>query len=72
MKILKKLLKALLIFLFIVFIGGWLYSKTFYPTYKGELELTNLTEEVVVYYHQEMLLQVVKRFMFTVQVQALV
>jgi penicillin amidase len=50
MKILKKSLKALLLFLLIVFIGGWLYSTTFYPTYKGALELTNLTEEVVVYY----------------------
>ena len=50
MKILKKSLKALLLFLLIVFIGGWLYSTTFYPTYKGALELTNLREEVVVYY----------------------
>jgi len=50
MQIIKKLLKILLLLLVLLSIGGWLYSKTFYPTYKGELELANLTEEVFVYY----------------------
>lgn len=50
MKLIKKGLKILLILVVLLFVGGWLYTKTLHPTYHGNLALTSLSEEVVVRY----------------------
>ena len=34
----------------LVCVSGWLYSRTFYPTYDGELSLANISEEVTVHF----------------------
>ena len=50
MKLLRRFLRILLILAVLVFICGWLYSKTYYPDYSGALELKNISEEVTVYF----------------------
>ncbi len=50
MKLFKKLLKIVFLLLILVFIGAWLFLKTLYPTYKGTLELVNISNKVTVYY----------------------
>ena len=50
MKFLKRFLRILLILVLLVFIFGWLYSKTYHPNYSGELELKNISAEVIVYF----------------------
>lgn len=52
MKLFKKLLKIVLLLLVLLFIGGWLFTKTLHPTYNGELELTNISDKVTVYYDE--------------------
>ena len=52
MKLVKKLLKIIVVLLILIVAGGWLYSKTFYPDYKGELEIKNLSEKVTVYFDE--------------------
>lgn len=50
MKIVKKSLKIILLFLILLTLGGWLYTKTLHPTYNGNIALTNLSDEVTVRY----------------------
>lgn len=50
MKLLRRSLRILLILAVLVFICGWLYSKTNQPNYSGELGLKNISEEVTVYF----------------------
>ena len=50
MKLLKRSLRILLILAILIFICGWLYSKTYQPNYSGELALKNISEEVTVYF----------------------
>ena len=50
MKLLRRFLRILLILAVLVFICGWLYSKTYHPDYSGALELKNISEEVTVYF----------------------
>lgn len=50
MKLLRRSLRILLILAILIFICGWLYSKTYQPNYSGELDLKNISEEVTVYF----------------------
>ena len=50
MKSLKKIVKVLLVLVVVLFVGVWLFTKTLHPTYKGEIELKNLSEKVTVYF----------------------
>lgn len=52
MKLLKKLLKIVVVILVLLFVGGWLFTKTLHPKYNGELELANISDEVTVYYDE--------------------
>ena len=52
MKLFKKLLKVVAILLVVLFVGVWLFTKTLHPTYNGELELTNISDKVTVYYDE--------------------
>ncbi|WKD85825.1 Acyl-homoserine lactone acylase QuiP [Polaribacter huanghezhanensis] len=52
MKIFKKFLKVVAVFIVLIFVGFWLFSRTLYPTYNGELELANISDEVTVYYDE--------------------
>ena len=36
----------------LIVVGTWLYSKTYHPNYKGELEINNLSDEVTVYFDE--------------------
>jgi penicillin amidase len=36
----------------LVFVAAWLYSRTLYPTYEGELSLENLSENVTVHFDE--------------------
>ena len=50
MKFFKRFLRILFVFGVLLFIAGWLYSKTYQPNYAGSLELKNISEEVIVYF----------------------
>lgn len=50
MKILKKILKFLFALIIVSAIAIWLYARTFYPVYDGELTLNTISDEVTVYY----------------------
>ncbi|MDT7830784.1 penicillin acylase family protein [Flavobacteriaceae bacterium S356] len=50
MKILKKILKIVIVLIVIVSVSIWLYARTFYPVYDGEVVLDNISEKVTVYY----------------------
>jgi len=50
MKLLRRFLRILLILAVLMFICGWLYSKTYHTDYSGALELKNISEEVTVYF----------------------
>ena len=50
MKIFKKILKVVVVLVLLVFVGLWLFCRTLHPTYNGELDLANISEEVTVYY----------------------
>lgn len=52
MKIFKKALKVLAALIILIFVGLWLFSKTLHPTYNGELDLANISDEVTVYYDE--------------------
>lgn len=52
MKFLIKLLKVIAVLLILIVVGTWLYSKTYHPNYKGELEINNLSDEVTVYFDE--------------------
>jgi len=52
MKVLKKVLKVVVVLVVLIFIGLWLFSRTLHPTYNGELDLANISDEVTVYYDE--------------------
>jgi len=52
MKLFKNFLKIVVVLIVLIIALGWLYIRTLHPTYKGELELSNLTDEVTVYYDE--------------------
>lgn len=52
MKIFKKILKIVLVLIVVLAVAVWLYSRSLYPTYDGELELSNLSNEVTVHFDQ--------------------
>lgn len=52
MKKLKKFLKVVVVLAVILFVGLWLFSRTLHPTYNGELDLANISDEVTVFYDE--------------------
>ncbi|MFN0728111.1 penicillin acylase family protein [Polaribacter gochangensis] len=52
MKTFKKILKVFAVLVVLFFVGLWLFTRTLYPTYDGELELANIFDEVTVYYDE--------------------
>ena len=52
MKIFLKIIKIVFLVCVLVFIAAWLYSRTLYPTYEGELSLENLSENVTVHFDE--------------------
>ncbi|WP_275315480.1 penicillin acylase family protein [Tenacibaculum bernardetii] len=52
MKLFKKLFKIILILLIVVITAVWLFSRTLYPTYSGELELSAISDKVTVHYDE--------------------
>ena len=52
MKIFLKIIKIVFLVCVLVFVAAWLYSRTLYPTYEGELSLENLSENVTVHFDQ--------------------
>ena len=48
----KKILKITFIIIVLICVSSWLYVRTFYPTYSGELALSNVSEEVVVHFDE--------------------
>jgi penicillin amidase len=52
MKLFKKTLKVLVVLVVLVVVGLWLFSRSLHPTYSGELDLANISDEVTVYYDE--------------------
>lgn len=52
MKFLKKLLKILVLLLVLIVISVFVYSKINKPSYSGELEIKNLSENVTIYFDE--------------------
>ncbi len=52
MKTFKKILKVFAVLVVLFFVGLWLFTRTLYPTYDGELELANIFDDVTVYYDE--------------------
>ena len=52
MKIMKKTLKSAIVIIILIFVAGWLYSKTFYHSYNGEIEIKNTSEDVTIYFDE--------------------
>ena len=52
MKLLKRILKIAIILFVLLIVGVWLFTKTLYPTYNGELELANISDKVTVHYDE--------------------
>lgn len=52
MKLLKRILKIAIILFVLLIVGVWLFTKTLYPTYNGELELANISDKVIVHYDE--------------------
>ncbi|MFK8059571.1 MAG: penicillin acylase family protein [Polaribacter sp.] len=52
MKVLKKVVKLLLILIFFLAVGAWLFTRTLHPTYKGELGLSHISDKVTVYFDE--------------------
>mgnify|MGYP003892463925 FL=1 len=50
MKIFLKIIKIVFLVCVLFFVAAWLYSRTLYPTYEGELSLENLSENVTVHF----------------------
>jgi len=52
MKGFLKIIKIVFLVFVMVFVAAWLYSRTLYPTYEGELSLENLSENVTVHFDE--------------------
>ena len=52
MKGFLKIIKIIFLVCVLVFVAAWLYSRTLYPTYEGELSLENLSENVIVHFDE--------------------
>ena len=52
MKGFLKIIKIVFLVCVLVFVSAWLYSRTLYPTYEGELSLENLSENVTVHFDE--------------------
>ena len=52
MKGFLKIIKIVFPVCVLVFVAAWLYSRTLYPTYEGELSLDNLSENVTVHFDE--------------------
>ena len=52
MKGFLNIIKIVFLVCVLVFVAAWLYSRTLYPTYEGELSLENLSENVTVHFDQ--------------------
>ena len=52
MKIFLNIIKIVFLVCVLVFVAAWLYSRTLYPTYEGELSLENLSENVTVHFDE--------------------
>ena len=52
MKGFLKIIKIVFLVCVLVFVAAWLYSRTLYPTYEGELSLDNLSENVTVHFDE--------------------
>lgn len=50
MKLFSKIIKILVLTCILFFVVVWMYSGTLQPTYKGELSLTNISNNVEVFY----------------------
>ncbi|MGK0420653.1 MAG: penicillin amidase [Polaribacter sp.] len=50
MKIIKKTLIASIVIIILIFVAGWLYSKTLGPNYSGEIEIKNTLEDVTIHF----------------------
>ena len=50
MRIFKKIIKIVVVLLVIASISLWLYARTFFPEYSGEVALNNISNEVTVHY----------------------
>lgn len=46
----KKTVKIIVLIVVFVFVAGWLYSRSLYPVYKGELSLANISDKVTVFF----------------------
>jgi penicillin amidase len=52
MKLLKKIIKIVISLVLLLVVGFWLFTRTLHPTYNGELDLANISDEVTVYYDE--------------------
>ena len=52
MKLLKKIVKVVISLVLLLVAGFWLFTRTLHPTYNGELDLANISDEVTVYYDE--------------------
>lgn len=52
MRKIKKVLTILGVLLFIIFLGGFIFVNTLTPTYSGEKDLANLSDEATVYFDE--------------------
>jgi penicillin amidase len=52
MKIIKKSIVFTAVIILLIFAAGWLYSKTLHPNYNGEIQITNTSEDVTIYFDE--------------------
>ena len=52
MKIIKKSIVFTTVIILLIFAAGWLYSKTLHPNYNGEIQITNTSEDVTIYFDE--------------------
>ena len=52
MKLLKKIIKIVVSLILLLIVGLWLFTRTLHPTYNGELDLANISDEVAVYFDE--------------------
>jgi len=52
MKRIKKIVKVVVALVLLLVVGFWLFTRTLHPTYNGELDLANISDEVTVFYDE--------------------